>query len=276
MGFRSLGFGLGLRGPHYADVVGSQHEVEWFEALTENYLGLPGHGPGPFLPQLLEVRKRFPVAFHGVSLSLGGQSPFDEQYLRSVDELIREVQPEWVSDHLCFTGVHGRNAHDLLPLPYTRQTINHLVSRIQRVQERWKRPLVLENVSSYVSFRESEMTEWEFVRAVVKEAGAFLLLDVNNVYVSSRNHGFPAERYFDDIPWDRVVQFHLAGHTDKGSIVIDTHDAPVRPEVWELYRKAAALAPHASTMIERDANIPPFRELESELLKARAIHRELH
>ncbi len=272
----SLGFGLGLRHVHLRDVLEGSHDVQWFEALTENYLGLPGVGPGPSLERLLSVREKYPVVLHGVSLSIGGTDPLDASYLQSVKKLIDLVEPAWVSDHLCWTGVHGRNSHDLLPMPYTRDVVRHVAARIQKVQESWRKPLLIENVSSYVEFPESEMTEWEFVSEVVKSAGCSLLLDVNNVYVSSRNHSFAADSYLKGIPWDKVVQMHLAGHTDRGDLVIDTHDQPVRDEVWALFAEAIRRAPQAATMVEWDADIPPLKIVEAELMKARKIHAQVN
>jgi uncharacterized protein (UPF0276 family) len=271
----SLGFGLGLRHVHLSEVLEGSHDVQWFEALTENYLGLPGVGPGPSLDRLFSVRDKYPVVLHGVSLSIGGTDPLDPNYLKSVKSLIELIEPAWVSDHLCWTGVHGRNSHDLLPMPYTREVVQHIAARIQKVQETWRKPLLIENVSSYVEFPESEMTEWEFVSEVVKSSGCSLLLDVNNVYVSSRNHGFAAESYLNGIPWDKVVQMHLAGHTDRGDLVIDTHDHPVRDEVWALYAEAVRRAPKAATMVEWDADIPRLNVVEAELIKARKIHAQV-
>jgi uncharacterized protein (UPF0276 family) len=272
--FKTLGFGLGLRPKHCADIVAGKSRSDWFEALTENYLGLPGLGSGQPLSNLLEIRQLKPVVLHGVSLSIGGTDPLNPLYLNRLSTLIERVEPEWVSDHLCWTGVHGFNAHDLLPLPYTRETVNHVVSRIQTVQDRLRRPLVIENVSSYVEFQESEMTEAQFLREVVIRSGCGLLLDINNIYVSARNHGFNPRVYLEHIPWKQVAQFHLAGHTDKGHIVIDTHDEPVRDEVWDLYAHAIRLAPNVSVMIERDDNIPELSVLELELSRAEQIHNE--
>lgn len=279
--FQSLGFGLGFRHVHYSDILEGAHRIQWFEALTENYLGLEGLGPGPAFEKLLKIRERYPVVLHGVSLSIGGTAPFSPAYLNAVKSLIDRIEPLWVSDHLCWTGVHGRNSHDLLPLPFTPEVVDHVVARIQKVQEYWRRPLVIENVSSYVEFTESTMNEAEFLRAVVERSGCYLLLDVNNIFVSSRNHGFHPEAYLREIPWSRVVQLHLAGHTDRGDVIIDTHDAPIRAEVWDLYRQTlhqlhrAGELSHVSTMIERDAHIPPLAELDAELQIARGIHDEI-
>ena len=267
-----LGFGLGLRAQHLPQILAGESRADWFEALTENYLGLPGIGSGQPLSNLLRVRAQKPVVLHGVSLSIGGTDPLNEDYLRRLERLIAAVEPAWISDHLCWTGVHGFNSHDLLPLPYTRATVDHVVSRIQKLQERLRRQILIENVSSYVEFQERDYNEAQFVREVVTRSGCALLLDLNNIYVSSRNHGFNARAYLEEIPWTSVVQFHLAGHTDRGDVVIDTHDHPVREEVWDLYRIATRHAPHASPMIEWDDQIPPLHELESYLQTARELH----
>ncbi|HUO79442.1 MAG TPA: DUF692 domain-containing protein [Steroidobacteraceae bacterium] len=266
---RPLGFGLGLRPPHYGAVLETRPAVDWFEVITENYL-VGGGRPLHFLD---EVRARYPVVMHGVSLSIGSTAPLDLDYLGRVRELAARCQPEWVSDHLCWTGTDGRNLHDLLPLPYTEEALAHLVPRIGRVQELLGRPLVLENVSSYVSYSSSAMSEWEFLSALVARTGCRLLLDVNNVYVSSRNHGFDPREFLDGVPVAAVQQFHLAGHLDLGTQVIDTHDAPVREEVWDLYAHALRRFGAVSTLLERDDNIPPLEELVAELGRARAVAR---
>jgi uncharacterized protein (UPF0276 family) len=263
----SLGFGLGLRVEHYAEILGGDPAVDWFEALTENYL-VPGGKP---LYNLMHVRERFPVALHGVSLSIGSTAPLDLEYLAQVKALASHVEPAWVSDHLCWTGVSGKNVHDLLPLPYTEEALTHVVSRVRTVQDILGRRILLENVSSYVTFRESCMTEWEFLAAVAEQSDCLLLLDVNNVYVSSVNHEFDPNVYLNAVPVDRVQQIHLAGHEDHGHYLIDTHDQPVPEPVWELYVAALRRFGAVSTMIERDANIPPLAVLESELDRARKL-----
>jgi uncharacterized protein (UPF0276 family) len=274
--FPFLGFGLGLRAPHLPQIIAGESRADWFEALTENYLGLPGHGSGQPLSNLLKVREIKPIVLHGVSLSIGGTDPLNEVYLARLENLISKVQPTWISDHLCWTSVHGFNSHDLLPLPYTRATVDHVVSRIQNVQDRLRRPILIENVSSYVEFSERDYNEAQFVREIVKRSGCALLLDLNNIYVSARNHGFNPHAYLEEIPWASVVQFHLAGHTDRGDVVIDTHDHPVRQEVWDLYKIAIQHAPQASPMIEWDDHIPPLAELESHLQIARELHAATH
>jgi len=264
------GFGLGVRPQHYEALLGEHRgSVSWLEALTENYL-VPGGKPLHFLERL---RAEYPVVLHGVSLSIGSTDALNLEYLDSVRELADRTQAAWVSDHLCWTGVAGTNLHDLMPLPFTEECIRHLVSRIQYAQERLRRRLVLENVSSYLSFAQSEMTEWEFLREICERADCELLLDVNNVYVSSVNHQFDALEYLRNIPRTRVRQFHLAGHRNLGTHLIDTHDEPVCEEVWDLYAQALRLFGSIPTMIERDDNIPELPLLLDELDRARRIAR---
>ncbi|MGQ0836576.1 MAG: MNIO family bufferin maturase [Gammaproteobacteria bacterium] len=263
----SLGFGLGLRVDHYETILAERPAVDWFEALTENYL-VPGGKP---LHYLARIRERYPVALHGVSLSIGSTAPLDRAYLAQLKTLAARIEPAWISDHLCWTGIAGRNTHDLLPLPYTEEAVRHVARRVRTVQEVLGRRILLENVSSYVSFRASALTEWEFVRAVAEEADCLLLLDVNNVYVSSVNHEIDAFAYLDAIPVDRVQQMHLAGHEDCGEYLIDTHDQPVADPVWSLYEAAVQRFGPVATMIERDGNIPPLHELLAELDEARHL-----
>jgi len=263
----ALGFGLGLRPPHYAAILETWPAVDWFEIITENYLV----GGGRPLHHLDAIRARYPVVMHGVSLSIGSTAPLDLAYLASVRRLAARCEPEWISDHLCWTGTDGSNLHDLMPLPYTEEALAHLCPRIDRVQELLARPLVIENVSSYVSYTGSAMSEWEFLAALAARTGCRLLLDVNNVYVSSRNHGFEPRDFLDGVPVAAVQQFHLAGHLDLGTHVIDTHDAPVRDEVWELYAHALRRFGPLSTLLERDDNIPPLEELLAELDRARTV-----
>jgi len=263
------GFGLGLRPEHYADFLapGPRPHVDWLEAITENYL-VPGGQP---LARLLAIRRDWPVVLHGVSLSIGGTDPLDEAYLAALGRLVECVEPAWVSDHLCFTGVDHRNLHDLLPLPATEEALRHLAARIDQVQVRLGRPLVLENVSSYVAFRDDEMPEWAFIAELVRRTGCELLLDINNIYVSARNHGFDPATYLAAIPPGAVRQMHLAGHEDLGSHCIDTHDRPVRDEVWQLFAQARARFGAVPVMIERDDDIPPLAVLVAELDRARAV-----
>jgi uncharacterized protein len=262
-----LGFGLGLRVEHYEAVLAERPAVDWFEVLTENYL-VPGGKP---LHYLMRIRERFPVALHGVSLSIGSTAPLDREYLRQVKALSARLEPEWVSDHLCWTGVAGRNTHDLLPLPYTEEALEHVAARVRTVQDFLERRILLENVSSYVSFRDSPLTEWQFLAGVAARADCLILLDVNNIYVSSVNHEFDPLEYLNAIPPERVQQIHLAGHEDHGDYLVDTHDHPVPDPVWELYAAALRRCGAVSTMIERDDHIPPLAELCTELEQARAL-----
>ncbi|HVP34647.1 MAG TPA: DUF692 domain-containing protein [Steroidobacteraceae bacterium] len=264
-----LGFGLGLRVDHYEAILADRPPVDWFEVLTENYL-VPGGKP---LNYLMRIRERYPVVMHGVSLSIGSSAPLDRQYLRQVKALAARLEPEWVSDHLCWTGVAGRNTHDLLPLPYTREAVDHVVARVRTVQDVLERRILLENVSSYVTFRDSPLSEWEFLGEIAERADCLILLDVNNIYVSSVNHEFDPLEYLNAVPPQRVQQIHLAGHEDHGDYLVDTHDHPVRDEVWELYASAIRRLGPVSTMIERDDRIPPLEELCAELEQARATAR---
>ncbi|MBS0422301.1 MAG: DUF692 domain-containing protein [Proteobacteria bacterium] len=263
----SLGFGLGLRVDHYEDILADHPRVDWFEALTENYL-VPGGKP---LDYLMRIRERYPLVLHGVSLSIGSTQPLDRNYLAQMKALAARVEPRWISDHLCWTGVAGRNMHDLLPLPYTEEALANVVERVRTVQDVLGRRILLENVSSYVTYRSSEVTEWEFLREIVQRADCLLLLDVNNIYVSSVNHEFDPHEYLQAIPVERVQQIHLAGHENHGDYLIDTHDHPVPDPVWELYDAAVRRFGNVSTMIERDANIPPLEELCCELDAARRL-----
>lgn len=262
-----LGFGLGLRPQHYADILENEPPVDWFEVLSENYM-VPGGQP---LRMLERIAERYPVVMHGVSLSIASTAPLDTEYLRSLKALAERVRPHWISDHLCWTGVHGRNLHDLLPVPYTREALDHVADRVHQVQDFLGRPLTLENVSSYVSFAQSEMPEWEFIAELAERTGCWLLFDVNNVHVSAFNHEYDPAAFIDGIPADRVVQFHIAGHEHMDTHIIDTHDAPVTDAVWDLYRHALGRFGPVSTMIERDDNIPPLAELLDELDTARRI-----
>ena len=264
------GFGLGLRPQHYEALLATRPRVDWLEALSENYL-VDGGKPLHYLDRL---REHYPVVLHGVSLSIGGASPLDHCYLRKLRALAGRVQPEWISDHLCWTGVDGINLHDLMPLPYTAETLRHLAGRIAQVQDFLGRRLLLENVSSYLQYRSSEMCEWEFLAALTRAADCDLLLDINNVYVNSVNHGFDPQVYLEALPATRVKQLHLAGHSRQGDLLIDTHDAPVCEEVWQLYRAAVRRFGEVPVMIERDAHIPPLPELVVELDEARRRTRE--
>ena len=262
-----IDFGLGLRPEHYEEIAATPGRVTWFEALSENYM-VPGGMP---LHWLDTIRRDYPMALHGVSLSIGSVDPLDTKYLDELKALVDRVQPLWVSDHLCFTGLRGMNMHDLLPLPYTEEALDHVAERVQRVQDHLGQRLVLENVSSYVTYAASELSEWEFIAELARRADCEILLDVNNVFVSAFNHEFDPLAFLRGIPRECVRQFHLAGHLHKGSHIIDTHDHPIVAGVWELYAEAVKLFPGVPTMIERDANIPPYEELLAELDMARRI-----
>ncbi|HEY4128842.1 MAG TPA: DUF692 domain-containing protein [Gammaproteobacteria bacterium] len=262
-----LGFGLGLRPDHYEAILAEQPAIDWLEILSENYM-VDGGKPLHYLDQF---RARYPLVMHGVSLSIGSSDPLDRDYLDRLKALADRVQPRWISDHLCWTGMAGKNLHDLMPLPYTEEAVQHVAARVRQVQECLGRQMLLENVSSYVTYTQSAMSEWEFLGAVCEAADCLILLDINNIYVSSHNHGFDPMDYLRGVPASRVCQFHLAGHTHNGNIIVDTHDQPVIRDVWDLYADAVRLLGPVSTMIERDANIPPLSVLMAELDKARRI-----
>ena len=263
----SLGFGLGLRTDHYERIVAERPPVDWFEVLTENYL-VDGGKPLHYLDR---IRADYPMVMHGVSLSIGSTDALNTDYLVQLKALADRIEPVWISDHLCWTGVAGRNLHDLLPLPYTEEAIDHVAQRVEQVQDYLGRPILLENVSSYLTWRDSDLPEWEFLSAVAEQADCLILLDVNNIYVSAHNHGFDPQDYLRGIPVERVRQFHLAGHSYNGELIIDTHDHPVCDPVWSLYADAVARFGEVSTMIERDADIPPLAVLLEELDEARRL-----
>jgi len=263
-GLPRLGLGLGLRSVHFEAILAGTREDLWFEAISENFMDSGGR-PRAILRAVAE---RYPIVLHGVSLSIGSTDPLDSAYLASLKRLADEVRPAWVSDHLCWTGVNGHNSHDLLPMPLTQESLAHVTARVIEVQERLERPLILENPSAYVRFAQSTMDEPSFLRALTEATGCGLLLDVNNVYVSCFNAGTDPVAYLDAFPYERVVQMHLAGHQDFGTHVIDTHDRPVRAEVWELFRIAWARTGGASTLLEWDDNIPDFDACLAELRKA--------
>ncbi len=265
LGLPHLGLGVGLRSVHFPYLLQQRPAVDWFEVISENFMDSRGR-PRYVLDQLAE---RYPIVMHGVSLSIGSTDRLNLDYLRKLKALADQVRAVWVSDHVCWTGVAGLNAHDLLPIPLNEATLRHLVERIRVVQDVLQRPLVLENPSSYVTFASSTMTEWEFLTRMAEETDCGLLLDVNNVYVSSVNHDFDPAEYIRSVPHERVVQFHLAGHTDRGTHLIDTHDNHVIDPVWELYRLAHQLTGGAATLLEWDARIPEFPVVHAEVLKSR-------
>jgi uncharacterized protein (UPF0276 family) len=263
--FPFLGYGVGLRRPHYGLVLDTRPAMDWFEVISENFM-VPGGRPRHILER---TRADYPVVLHGVSLSIGSADPLNLDYVRELAALVRSIEPPWVSDHLCWTGVLGRNAHDLLPLPYTEEAIGHVADRIARVQDVLGRQMLLENVSSYLTYTHSTMPEWEFLSAVAARADCGILLDVNNIYVSAHNHGFAAADYLAGVPADRVAQFHLAGFSDRTTFLHDTHDHPVADPVWELYAAAVRRFGVLSTLIEWDDHLPAFERLCTEAERAR-------
>jgi uncharacterized protein (UPF0276 family) len=265
-----LGVGVGLRTVHFPHILSTWPEVDWFEVLSENFMDTGGRP----LDVLDRVAERYPVVLHGVSMSIGSTAALDRGYLRKLKALATRVRAHWVSDHLCWTGVAGRNVHDLLPMPYTDEALRHTTARVRQVSEILERPLVLENPSSYVEFKDSSMPEWEFLARLAEDADCGLLLDVNNVYVSAFNHNFDAREYVDAIPADRVVQYHLAGHSHKGTHILDTHSDHAVPEVWELYGRACRRTGNVATLYEWDENIPEFEVMHAEALKARAFREQ--
>ncbi len=265
-----LGHGVGLRQKHFARWLSEKPAVDWVEVISENFFARGGRP----LAVLEKVRADFPVVMHGVSLSIGTTDPLNAGYLADLKQLATRLQPAWISDHLCW-GSHGsRYGHDLWPLPYTEEALNHVVDRVRAVQDILRRQILLENVSSYISFKESTMTEWEFLGEVARRADCGILLDINNIFVSAHNHGFDPYEYLNAIPIDRVGQFHLAGHSDKGTHLLDTHDAPVPDAVWELFRSAMRRFGRVSTLVEWDDRIPELDELLAESRKAASLERE--
>ncbi|MGB3969835.1 MAG: DUF692 domain-containing protein [Planctomycetota bacterium] len=262
---QDLGIGVGLRAPHYDHVLDRRPQVDWFELLSENHM----HTGGRPLRLLDEVSARYPVALHGVAMNVGGTDPLDRAYLRELRDLQRRSRARWVSDHLCWTRAGRHRLHDLLPLPYTRAALRHVIARVHQAQDLLELPLVLENPSTYLGFAGAELDEPTFLRELVHATGCGLLVDVNNVAVSAHNHGTDAAAWLRAMPWDHVVHFHLAGHADHGTHRIDTHDRPVSREVWDLYALAWRLSGGRSTLLEWDANVPAFDVLHREAKRAR-------
>ncbi len=262
-----LGYGIGLRTVHFADLLERRPAIDFFEAITENFLDTGGRP----LHVLDRVAERTPVVLHGVSLNIGSTAPLDFAYLGKVKELARRVGAPWVTDHLCWTGVAGRNSHDLLPMPLHEESLEHVAGRVRTVQDFLERPLHLENPSTYLELSASTMGEAEFLVRLTEKAGCGLLLDVNNVFVSCFNHGWDAEAYIDTVPADRVVQVHLAGHTDKGTHLLDTHSDHVRDEVWSLYERLVRRTGPVTTLVEWDDDIPALDVVHAEALVARDV-----
>lgn len=268
----NLGFGVGLRSQHYPYIMshldqGTSLGVDWFEIISENYID--NHGYGRYV--LDKLKEQYPLVMHGVSMNIGSSDPLNFEYLSKLKTLSEFVKPQLISDHLCWTGLAGLNSHDLLPMPLTDESLQHVIRRIDQVQDFLERPLVLENPSTYLEFQHSTLTESEFFCELVKATGCGMLLDVNNVFVSSFNHGFNAEQFIHELPHEHIVQIHLAGPSDCGDCLIDTHDQPVPEKVWQLYQLAQSLTGGASTLLEWDANIPSFPELVEELNKAKLV-----
>jgi hypothetical protein len=276
MGYRDrhaipdLGVGVGFRLPHYSHVLDTKPPMDWFEVISENFMVRGGTA----LANLEKLFAHYRVVPHGVSLSIGRAGPLDPTYLARLKALIDRIDPPWASDHLCWTGTASANMHDLLPLPLTRQGIDHVAAHVRQVQGFLERPFALENVSSYLTFTSSTMPEWEFLGEIAEKADCGILLDCNNIFVSSVNHGFDANAYVDAVAPDRVVQMHLAGHVDKGTYLLDTHSDHVREEVWELYRRATRRTGLTSTLIEWDEDIPSWDELALEATMARRMREE--
>lgn len=263
----NLGLGIGLRSPHFAHILNEQPAVDWFEVISENFMDTAGQP----LKVLDQIAERYPVVMHGVSLSIGSSEPLDFDYLKKLKTLAERISPHWISDHLCWTGIAGLNTHDLLPMPLNEEALDHVVDRIRKVQDFLERPLVLENPSTYLEFQDSSINDWEFLGEMAERADCGILLDINNIYVCSRNHNWNPLEYIASIPPERIIQFHLAGHEDNGTHVIDTHDSAVIDAVWELYRYAHnhTGGDGASTLLEWDASIPPFKDLLKEVTKAK-------
>jgi len=266
--FPFLGFGAGLRRPHYSYIVEHRPKIDWFEVVSENFMVAGGRA----IEVLEEVRAHYPIVLHGVSMSLGSTDPLNRDYLNNLRELAKRFDPAWISDHLCWTGVGGRNLHDLLPLPYTEEALSHVVKRIRQVQDTLERPMLIENVSSYMAFADSTMPEWQFISEIAEQADCGILLDINNIFVSAFNHRFDPNEYLDAIPVERVGQYHLAGHSDHVTHLLDTHDHPVRDEVWTLYERAVRRFGAVSAIVEWDDNIPEFPVLIETADRARQIY----
>jgi uncharacterized protein len=267
LGLPNLGLGVGLRNKHFHHLLHNPPQVDWFEIISENYMDDFG-----FARHVLQhIRAQVPVVMHGVSLSIGSSDPLNMVYLEKLKALANFIEPDWISDHLCWTGVLGVNTHDLLPMPLTEESLSHVADRVQRVQDFLGRPLVLENPSTYLQFKSSTIPEWEYLSALAKRTGCGLLLDVNNVFVSAHNHGFDAVNYIECLPHEHIVQMHIAGPTDFGDLLVDTHDSPVPLQVWKLYRLAQQLTGGVSTLLEWDAKIPEYPELVEELFKAKKV-----
>jgi uncharacterized protein (UPF0276 family) len=269
--FPNPGLGLGLRSKHFNHILENNPQVDWFEIISENFMdsgGRPRH-------VLRRIAERYPVVMHGVSLSIGSADDLNFEYLAKLKTLAAEIEPLWISDHLCWTGINNLNSHDLLPLPLTEESLKHVCRKINQAQDFLERPLVFENPSTYLSFKQSTIAEWDFLAFMTEETGCGILLDVNNVYVSAFNNDFDAAHYIERLPHEKIVQMHLAGHRNCGDYIIDTHDNRVAPEVWKLFSKAWNLTGGAATLLEWDSEIPDFDAYHSELLKAKSFMNDL-
>lgn len=267
LGLPDLGIGVGLRVPHYRHIIEQRPPMDFFEIISENFM-VEGGKP---LYHLEKIMEHYPLILHGVSLAIGGPLPPSREYLLKLKRLVRKVQPAWLSDHFCWGGIPGRDLHDLLPLPYTWQAVQRVSERARQVQDFLEVPFALENTSSYMEYCDSEMTEWQFISEICERADIGLMFDVNNVYVSSFNHGYNPMEFINNVPHDRVVQLHMAGHTNLGKYIIDTHRGPIIEPVWNLYRETIRRTGAVSTLIEWDDAVPPWHELAAEVDKARAI-----
>lgn len=268
----NLGIGIGLRIPHYDDILNNKPDIDWFEIISENFM-VDGGKPLEILDRILE---NYTVVQHGVSLAIGSPDPLDFDYLKKLKALARRTKTPWISDHLCWGRLPGAHYHDLLPLPYTKEVIKYVVERARIVQDYLELPFALENLSSYVAYAADSMTEWEFYGTIVEQADIYMMLDVNNIYVSSRNHGFDPKEYYSNIPMDRVLQIHLAGHSDHGDYVLDTHDNYVRDEVWAIYGEVYPKTRGVSTLLEWDDNFISFQHTWEEALKAKKYQEAIH
>lgn len=269
LGLPNLGLGLGLRSKHIPYLLQNDPIVDWFEVISENYMD--NHGFQRYA--LDQIAERVPLVMHGVSLSIGSTSPLNLEYLQKLKNLAAQLQPAWVSDHLCWTGINHVNTHDLLPIALTEESLEHVINRVKQVQDFLERPLILENPSTYLEYQCSTFTEWDFLCELSRASGCGLLLDVNNVYVSANNHCYDPYTYIHNLPHERIVQIHLAGPTDYQGFLIDTHDKPVPTEVWRLYKVAQELTGGVSTLLEWDADIPEYEALVDELMKAKRVMR---
>lgn len=266
-----LGFGIGLRPAHYQAIIDRLPEIDWFEIVSEDFIV----GGGAPLYYLEKIRSHYSVVMHGVSLSIGSTDPLNLDYLKKLKALADRIEPAWISDHICWTGVKGMNTHALLPLPFTQEAVDHVAERTQQVQDYLGRQILLENISSYVDYSSSEMTEWEFITAIAEKSDCFILLDINNAYVNAFNQGFSAMDLIQGIPKERVKQFHMAGHDHCGTHIVDTHDQNIIKDVWDLYENALRRFKKVSTLIERDDNIPDLEEMQKELHQSRSIYQKI-